>query len=61
MTGGDRETSTQIWGLEIYRAGFSQFDLGRSSALSVLLFAGMLCCSSSRVQPRNVEARKGSL
>jgi multiple sugar transport system permease protein len=42
MTGGGPARATQIWGLEIYKLGFVDFNLGRASALSVLLFAGVL-------------------
>jgi multiple sugar transport system permease protein len=42
MTGGGPAESTRIWGLEIYKVGFGEFNLGRASALSVLLFLGVL-------------------
>lgn len=42
MTGGGPADATRIWGLEIYERGFTNFNLGQASALSVLLFAGVL-------------------
>jgi len=42
MTGGGPAEATRIWGLEIYERGFSDFNLGGASALSVLMFAGVL-------------------
>ncbi len=42
MTGGGPADATRIWGLEIYERGFTNFNLGGASALSVLLFAGVL-------------------
>lgn len=42
MTGGGPANATRIWGLEIYKKGFTDFNLGGASALSVLLFAGVL-------------------
>jgi multiple sugar transport system permease protein len=42
MTGGGPANATRIWGLEIYKRGFTDFNFGGASALSVLLFAGVL-------------------
>lgn len=42
MTGGGPADATRIWGLEIYERGFTNFNLGQASALSVLLFGGVL-------------------
>jgi ABC-type sugar transport system permease subunit len=42
MTGGGPAESTRVWGLEIYKVGFGEFNLGGASALSVLLFIGVL-------------------
>ena len=42
MSGGGPADATRIWGLEIYERGFTNFNLGGASALSVLLFAGVL-------------------
>ncbi len=42
MTGGGPANATRIWGLEIYKRGFTDFNLGGASALSVLMFIGML-------------------
>lgn len=42
MTGGGPADATRIWGLEIYKRGFTNFNLGGASALSVLMFAGVL-------------------
>jgi ABC-type sugar transport system permease subunit len=41
MTGGGPADSTRVWGLEIYKVGFGEFNLGGASALSVLLFLGV--------------------
>jgi multiple sugar transport system permease protein len=41
MTGGGPANATRIWSLEIYKRGFTDFNLGGASALSVLLFAGV--------------------
>jgi ABC-type sugar transport system permease subunit len=42
MTGGGPANATRIWGLEIYKRGFTDFNFGGASALSVLLFIGTL-------------------
>ena len=42
MTGGGPAEATRIWGIEIYKVGFGDFNLGGASALSVLLFIGVL-------------------
>ncbi len=42
MTGGGPANATRVWGLEIYKRGFTDFNLGGASALSVLMFVGML-------------------
>jgi multiple sugar transport system permease protein len=42
MTGGGPANATKIWGIEIYKTGFTSFNLGGAAALSVLMFAGML-------------------
>ncbi|HMR33209.1 MAG TPA: sugar ABC transporter permease [Geminicoccaceae bacterium] len=42
MTGGGPADATRIWGLEIYERGFTNFNLGGASALSVLMFGGVL-------------------
>lgn len=42
MTGGGPANATKIWGIEIYKTGFTNFNLGGAAALSVLMFAGML-------------------
>lgn len=42
MTGGGPARATQIWGLEIYKSGFGEFNLGKASAYSVLLFIGIV-------------------
>ncbi|MET0428229.1 MAG: sugar ABC transporter permease [Microvirga sp.] len=41
MTGGGPANATMIWGIKIYKTGFTEFNLGGAAALSVLLFAGM--------------------
>jgi multiple sugar transport system permease protein len=40
MTGGGPANATMIFGIQIYRTGFSLFDFGGASALSVFLFLG---------------------
>jgi multiple sugar transport system permease protein len=42
MTGGGPANATRIWGIEIYKRGFTNFDLGGASAMSVLMFVGAL-------------------
>jgi ABC-type sugar transport system permease subunit len=42
MTGGGPANATMIFGIQIYQKGFSLFDFGGASALSVFLFAGAL-------------------
>jgi ABC-type sugar transport system permease subunit len=42
MTGGGPANATMIWGIKIYKTGFTEFNLGGAAALSVLMFAGML-------------------
>jgi multiple sugar transport system permease protein len=42
MTGGGPANATKIWGIEIYKTGFTSFNLGGAAALSVLMFTGML-------------------
>ena len=42
MTGGGPANATMIWGIEIYKTGFTEFNLGGAAALSVLMFLGML-------------------
>lgn len=42
MTGGGPANATKIWGIEIYKTGFTSFNLGGAAALSMLMFAGML-------------------
>ena len=41
MTGGGPANATMIWGIKIYKTGFSEFNLGGAAALSMLMFAGM--------------------
>jgi len=40
MTGGGPANATQTWSLAIYRAGFTDYNFGGASALSVLMFLG---------------------
>jgi ABC-type sugar transport system permease subunit len=40
MTGGGPANATMIFGIDIYRTGFQNFDFGGASALSVFLFLG---------------------
>ncbi|CAN5295144.1 sugar ABC transporter permease [soil metagenome] len=42
MTGGGPANATRIWGIEIYKRAFTNFDLGGASAMSVLMFVGAL-------------------
>jgi len=42
MTGGGPANATLVFGIDIYRTGFSNFNFGGASALSVLLFAAAL-------------------
>jgi ABC-type sugar transport system permease subunit len=42
MTGGGPANATLTFGINIYRTGFSLFDFGKASALSVLLFVAAL-------------------
>jgi multiple sugar transport system permease protein len=42
MTGGGPANATMIWGIRIYKTGFTEFNLGGAAALSILMFAGML-------------------
>ncbi len=42
MTGGGPANATRIWGLQIYKTAFTDFNLGGASALSVLMFAAVL-------------------
>jgi multiple sugar transport system permease protein len=42
MTGGGPANATLTFGIDIYRTGFSLFDFGGASALSVLMFAAAL-------------------
>ena len=43
MTAGGPANATLLWGLDIYRVGFGEFDFGGAAARSVLLFlAGLI-------------------
>ena len=42
MTGGGPANATLTFGIDIYRTGFSLFDFGGASALSVLMFVAAL-------------------
>lgn len=42
MTGGGPANATMIWGIKIYKTGFTEFNLGGAAALSVLMFVGVL-------------------
>ncbi len=61
MTGGGPANATLVWGIQIYKTGFTQFNLGGAAALSMLMFAGMLVVfvvyglANSRVQKRQGE------
>jgi ABC-type sugar transport system permease subunit len=62
MTGGGPANTTQIWGLQIYRTGFNEFNLGGASALSVVLLIGMLGLFATYALVNNrVQSKNGSL
>src|SRR3954468_1866818 len=42
MTGGGPANATMIWGIKIYKTGFTEFNLGGAAALGVLMFIGMI-------------------
>lgn len=45
LTNGGPNKSTFLYGIKIYREAFSNFKMGYASALSWLLFAGIMCLS----------------
>lgn len=61
MTGGGPANATRIWGIDIYKTGFTDFNLGGAAAQSVLMFAAVIVVFviyggvSSRVQRRQGE------
>lgn len=62
MTGGGPANATRIWGIDIYKTGFTDFNLGGAAAQSVLMFAAVIVVFviyggvNSRVQRRQGEA-----
>jgi len=58
MTGGGPANATRIWSIDIYKTGFTDFNLGGAAAQSVLMFAAVIVVFiiyggvSSRVQRR---------
>ncbi|WP_157934668.1 carbohydrate ABC transporter permease [Microvirga ossetica] len=62
MTGGGPANATMIWGIKIYKTGFTEFNLGGAAALSVLMFVGMLAVfavygiANARVRKRQEDA-----
>lgn len=42
MTGGGPANATRIWGIDIYKTGFTDFNLGGAAAMSVLMFAAVI-------------------
>ena len=42
MTGGGPANATRIWGIDIYKTGFTDFNLGSAAAMSVLMFAAVI-------------------
>jgi ABC-type sugar transport system permease subunit len=58
MTGGGPANATRIWGIDIYKTGFTDFNLGGAAAQSVLMFAAVIVVFiiyggvNSRVQRR---------
>jgi multiple sugar transport system permease protein len=61
MTGGGPANATRIWGIDIYKTGFTEFNLGGAAAESVLMFAAVIVVFviyggvNRRVQRRQVE------
>ena len=61
MTGGGPANATRIWGIDIYKTGFTDFNLGGAAAQSVLMFAAVIVVFiiyggvNSRVQRRQGE------
>ncbi|HEY0855320.1 MAG TPA: sugar ABC transporter permease [Devosia sp.] len=61
MTGGGPANATRIWGIDIYKTGFTDFNLGGAAAMSVLMFAAVIVVFviyggvNSRVQRRQGE------
>ncbi|MBS7700760.1 MULTISPECIES: sugar ABC transporter permease [unclassified Chelatococcus] len=62
MTGGGPANATRIWGIDIYKTGFTEFNLGGAAAQSVLMFAAVIVVFSvyggvnSRIARRQGEA-----
>lgn len=62
MTGGGPANATRIWGIDIYKTGFTDFNLGGAAAQSVLMFVAVIVVFviyggvNSRVQRRQGEA-----
>jgi ABC-type sugar transport system permease subunit len=62
MTGGGPAGATEIWGIEIYRTGFGDFNLGVASAMSMLLFATAFAFFVVYgIVNKGVQKQKGSL
>lgn len=61
MTGGGPANATRIWGIDIYKTGFTDFNLGGAAAQSVLMFLAVIVVFviyggvNSRVQRRQGE------
>lgn len=45
LTGGGPNKATFLYGIKIYREAFTNFKMGYASALSWMLFAGLMCLS----------------
>ncbi len=60
MTGGGPANATRIWGLQIYKTAFTDFNLGGASALSVLMFAAILGVFVVYGVINKAQARKGA-
>lgn len=62
MTGGGPANATRIWGIDIYKTGFTDFNLGGAAAQSVLMFAAVIIVFiiyggvNSSLQRRQAEA-----
>src|SRR5690606_15252547 len=61
MSGGGPANATRIWGIDIYKTGFTDFNLGGAAAQSVLMFLAVIVVFviyggvNSRVQRRQGE------
>lgn len=62
MTGGGPANATRIWSIDIYKTGFTDFNLGGAAAQSILMFAAVIVIfviyggANSRMQRRQGES-----